>query len=72
MKTKSTTRAPRETVNSREEAVQQFIVAANKHLTDRPDRPESERKVWAEKTADTYIKRGIIAILSNSNATKAS
>ena len=67
MKTKSTPRAPRETVNSREEAVQQFIVAANKHLTDRP---ESERKAWAEKTADTYIKRGIIAILSN--ATKAS
>ena len=53
-------KAPREIVNSREEAVQQFVASANKHLTDRS---ESDRKAWAEKTVDAYIKRGIIAIV---------
>ncbi len=33
--------------------------AADKHLGDYS---EAERQAWAERTADAYIKRGIIAV----------
>ena len=52
-------KAPKDIVASRDEAVAKMRAAADKHLGDYS---EAERQAWAERTADAYIKRGIIAV----------
>jgi len=58
-KAASKKKAPKDTVASRDEAVRKMRAAADKHLGDYS---EAERQAWAERTADAYIQRGIIAV----------
>ena len=53
---------PCEIVASRDEAIHKMRAAADRNLSDMYT--EQERQAWAERTADAYIKRGIIALQS--------
>jgi hypothetical protein len=51
---------PKDTVASVSEAIAKMRAAADKHLSDRS---AQERQEWAERTARSYIAKGIISVV---------